>query len=79
MMCLTTPQNSVQDRVYQPEPRGLCYRPQARHRPILVVSNLSRPIKLPLRVVTEEEPPALRTEPEDLNLLVLRPLFMYVR
>ena len=79
MMCLTTPQNSVQDRVYQPEPRGLCYRPQARHRPILVVSNLSRPIKLPLRVVTEEEPPALRTEPEDLNLRVLRPLFRYVR
>ena len=38
-----------------------------------------RPIKLPLRVVTEEEPPSLRAEPEDLNLRVLRPLFRYVR
>ncbi len=36
-------------------------------------------MKLPLRVVTEEEPPALRREPEDLNLRVLRPLFRYVR
>lgn len=43
------------------------------------MSNPSRPIKLPLRVVTEEEPPALRTDPEDLNLRVLRPLFRYVR
>jgi len=43
------------------------------------VSNPSRPLKLPLRVVTEEEPPALRTEPEDLNLRVLRPLFRYIR
>lgn len=43
------------------------------------MSTPSRPIKLPLRVVTEEEPPALRSEPEDLNLRVLRPLFRYVR
>jgi len=43
------------------------------------VSNPSRPIKLPLRVVTEEEPPVVRGEPEELNLRVLRPLFRYLR
>ena len=78
-MCLKTPQNYVQHRVCRPEPPGLCYRPIGRQRPFFFVSNPSRPIKLPLRVVTEEEPPALRTEPEDLNLRVLRPLFRYVR
>lgn len=50
-----------------------------RHRSAFVVSNPSSPIKLPLRVVTEEEPLALRSEPEDINLRVLRPLFRYVR
>jgi signal transduction histidine kinase len=39
----------------------------------------SRPIKLPLRVVTEEELPTTPAEPEDLNLRVLRPLFRFVR
>ncbi len=50
-----------------------------RQRASFLVSNPSRPIKLPLRVVTEEEPRVLRHEPEDLNLRVLRPLFRYVR
>ncbi|MBV1857495.1 MAG: HAMP domain-containing histidine kinase [Nannocystaceae bacterium] len=43
------------------------------------MSNSSRPIKLPLRVVTEEEPPVARGEPGDLNLRVLTPLFRYLR
>lgn len=57
---------------------SLCYRRIVGTGP-LVVSNPSRPIKLPLRVVTEEEPPELRSEPQDLNLRILRPLFRYVR
>ncbi len=43
------------------------------------MSTRSHPIKLPLRVVTQDDPRPRGGEAEDLNLRVLRPLFRYVR
>ncbi len=57
----------------------LCYGQSPEATASNTVSTPSPPIKLPLRVVTEDDPPTRRGEPEDLNLRVLRPLFRYVR